>query len=332
MNITEVIAEAGDYYMDGGQGAKDILQRFRQKNESDSLCTDVAPTNDTVVRKASANTTSVLQAFQKVWTPKGATTFKMEPIQLFKIKADVEESPDDLEDSWLGSLAGIDENDRAKWPFVRWWLESEIMPVMEEDYEVGLHHKGVATTPTSGTAGAVAGAMDGFNVIINRHVASGRTAPIIVGAPPEDPVLFVKYMQDLANGVPRILQNKLEPWRLNQTLGKRYLDGVDELYNKQYANVTDKALIHNTNMRIAVVSDPDTGLPSAGLRSMEGSTKIWTTVKKNSVIRTKNPANQKVFKIESAKRQVSAYTDFWKGLGLWLPEYVFTNNQDLTQV
>jgi len=330
MNIDEIKAEAGSFYIDGGQGAKDILSRFRQRIESDLLMTDVAPTTDTVVRKASASTTSVLQAFQKVWTPKGATTFKMEPIQLFKIKADLEEYPDDLEESWLGFLAGVDEVDRAKWPFVRWWLEKEIMPTMEEDYEMSLCFKGVAVAPTSGTAGATAGSMDGMNIILNRHIASGRLSPFVVGAPPTDPVLFVEYMEDLTNRVPAILQDKLEPWRLSRTLGKRYLDGVDLKYNKNYAQVTDKVGIHNTNMSIAVVPDPTTGKMNVGLRSQEGSSKIWTTVRGNSVVRTKNPKNQGVFKIESAKRQVLAFTDFWKGVGVWLPEYAFCNNQDLT--
>jgi hypothetical protein len=39
--------------------------------------------------------------------------------------------------------------------------------------------------------------------------------------------------------------------------------------------------------------------------------------------------NQRQVRVESAKRQVSIYTDFYKGLGFPVLEAVFTNEQDL---
>lgn len=332
MDIQDVITEAGAYYKNGGQGVKDVLNRFRQRNETEGTFTDVAPTVDTKVVKANTRTTAVLQAFQKTWTPKGQTTFEIEPIYLFKIKADVEETPDDLEASWLGFLAGVDENDRTKWPFVRWWLENEIMPQMEEDFEMNLIYNGKYVAPTTGSPGGDFGGMDGMNVIINRHIANGKIAPIVMGVPPEDPVEFVDYMEDLAKQVPLKLQGKLEPWKMDRVYGRRFIDGMDLKYNKNYAQVQDKVRIHNTTMSIVTVKDPDSGLMDVGLRSMEGSSKIWTTVKGNSAVRTKNPAKQGVFKIEGSKRQVVAYTDFWKGCGVWIPEYTFCNNQDTAKV
>lgn len=40
--------------------------------------------------------------------------------------------------------------------------------------------------------------------------------------------------------------------------------------------------------------------------------------------------NTRNVRIESAKRQVAVFTDFYKGVGFPLLEAVFTNDQDLT--
>ena len=188
MNIAQIISEAGAYYQDNGQSAKDILQRFRQRNETDQFFSDSNTTRDTLVRKANSNTTRVLQSFQKAFTPLGATTFQMEKIELFQMKVDLEETPDDLVDSWLGFLEGENEIDRKKWPFVRWWLEKEILPKIEEDYELYEVFKGVYAAPTSGTPGLQGKSMDGLNIIRKRHIAAGKIAPIVMGALPTTPL------------------------------------------------------------------------------------------------------------------------------------------------
>jgi len=330
MDITDIVAELGEHYINNGQGVKDIQHKFRQRKELDMLVTDSLPTTDTIARKATVSTSSVLQAYQPAFTKKGTSTFKIEEIGMFKLKADVEEEVDSLEESWLGFLAGIDELDRAKWPFVRWWLENEIMPQMEEEYELEVAYHGKYVAPTAGVAGAAGAAMDGDKVIINRHIANGRISPFIMGNPPTtDAELFVKYMEDFANRMPKALIGKFEPIRLNTTLGKLFVDGMDSLYNKSYARVEDKLAIHNMpSLRIASYTNEE-GVVIPGLRALDGSNKIYTTIKKNSALRIKNPANEKVFKIESYKRQFSAFTDFWKGRGFWVPEYVMTNNVDL---
>lgn len=329
MNIAQIISEAGAYYQDNGQSAKDILQRFRQRNETDQFFSDSNTTRDTLVRKANSNTTRVLQSFQKAFTPLGATTFQMEKIELFQMKVDLEETPDDLVDSWLGFLEGENEIDRKKWPFVRWWLEKEILPKIEEDYELYEVFKGVYAAPTSGTPGLQGKSMDGLNIIRKRHIAAGKIAPIVMGALPTTPLDAVNYVEDFVKQFPKLIWGKLEPLRMNQEFGQLYLDGVDEKYNVQYKQVSDKLTVKNTPVRIAAVTNED-GILIPGLRSMEGSEVLWTTVKGNSVLRVKNPVNAGLFQLESQTRQIRAFTDWWKGVGWWMPNYVLTNDRDTT--
>jgi hypothetical protein len=67
-----------------------------------------------------------------------------------------------------------------------------------------------------------------------------------------------------------------------------------------------------------------------GLDSMGDSMKIWATPKENRKRLAKKAVNTKQVRIESAKRQVSIYTDFYKGVGFPVLDAVFTNEQDLT--
>jgi hypothetical protein len=63
---------------------------------------------------------------------------------------------------------------------------------------------------------------------------------------------------------------------------------------------------------------------------MGDSAKIWATHAGNRKRLTKKSVNTRAVRVESAKRQVSIYTDFYKGVGFPLLEAVFTNEQDLT--
>src|SRR4051812_28868898 len=133
ITISDIITEFGAYYKAGGQGIKDLQTQIRTKSDTDELFVTI-PTTDTVLRGGSTAVTTVLQAFQKAWTPLGNLTIEGQTITLLPLKIDVQEQPDVLEQSWLGFLA--DGNlDRKQWPFVRWWLEAAILPQSREDWE-----------------------------------------------------------------------------------------------------------------------------------------------------------------------------------------------------
>ncbi|MFC7669299.1 hypothetical protein ACFQT0_19520 [Hymenobacter humi] len=133
MNIADIITEYGNYYRDGGQNVQRLLRRPYISSQTEALF-GLLPTDDTSYQMAQTRLSRILQPFQKGWTPLGTLTATPILLQQFPFKVDLEETPDQLEATWLGFLA--DNNlDRAQWPFVRYLVEEHVYSQMDEDYE-----------------------------------------------------------------------------------------------------------------------------------------------------------------------------------------------------
>ncbi|RNI22043.1 hypothetical protein [Rufibacter latericius] len=105
MNIADIKTEFGAYYLNNGQNLSRLFKLLNYKSATDSILTPIL-TDETVWRAAQATIGRVLQLFQKAWTPLNRLEFKPPEIQMFKLKVDKEEYPDDLESSWFGFLTG----------------------------------------------------------------------------------------------------------------------------------------------------------------------------------------------------------------------------------
>lgn len=316
MVISDIIAEFGAVYRAGGQGVKDLQAKITQKSVTDKLF-DLRITENTKLEKATASITRVLQRFQKAFTPIGPVTFEMETIQLTKLKIDVSEYPDDLEESWLGFLADS-ALPRSTWPFVKYWLQELVLPQSEQNWENDEVFKGVLGAITQGTATGIGTQVNGIRKLIRDAYTAGKTNLVTLGAVPTDPKLFVKYMEAFYYAIPEMFRPFLNSFAMNTTLRDRFKDGMRSLYNTNYKQVDDLVTIIDTNTSV-------TGCPSHA-----GSNMIWITLKGNATLGIKKPANQQVFKVEEIKREVSAMTDFYKGLGFWYYGYLWHNEQDLS--
>jgi hypothetical protein len=314
MDVSEIVAAYGNYYINSGQNKKRLYNLIYQQQETAKLFSK-AITKDTVYRLSSAQMTSVLQAFQIPFTEKGELTFKPEPIQLFKVKMDTRFAPDEISDTWLGFWEDLSEADRYKWPIVRWYIEEHLMPQLHEDLEEA-SFKGEYVTPTPGSAGNTLAAMDGLKIIQDRHVASGRTTPIVTGAMDTDPKIFVAQIEDFMKQLPEKYRHKPMELTMSKDLAQRYADGVKELYQK------------------GVDSDPKArynifGFPTKvkGVASHAGSNRIWCTPKGNGKYVKRRANEMKYPKPYGDDRYVKTMSDFWLGYGYILPELLFMNDQ-----
>ncbi len=331
MTIAEIIAAYGAYYINSGQNATRLLKRVYRRSVTEQLFTSVI-TDDTVWRLASTTLGRILQPFQKGWTPLGTVTATPLTITQFPMKVDLEETPDSLEATWLGFLADSNLN-RAEWPFVRWFVEEHVLPQIEEDYELNEVYLGRYVAPTAGTAGAAGTAMDGIKVQINRIAAAGNTTPIALGAIPTDPEAFCEYVETFCDTIDKRYAGQPMFVNMNETLKRRY----DRGRGKKYGKDTNQSGLKNDS---SIVSTPELLLSTStpveytkqrvlGLPSMTGSDKIWTSPTPNLIRLSKKSVNEGAVRIESAKRQVAIFTDFYKGVGFGLPQAVFTNDKDM---
>jgi hypothetical protein len=314
MNAADVVTEFGAYYLNHGQGRKDLNKILHYKGEFDELFT-TTPTDDTVIRKGSALMTRLLQPFQKTWSPTGDVTFTPSSITLFKQKVDFQDYPDELEETWLGFLADRDL-DRKAWPFVKWLIEEHIVPRLIQDHELSEVYAGAYAAPgTPGTAGAAGTAMDGAKTIINAHIATGGITPIATGALSATPLTFVNQVEAFADAITPLYRTMPMNIAMNHPQSVIFKRGMREKYNTNYDQST--ALM-------SVMDYPN--LTIKGYHAMGSSGKLIATPKENAIRGVKRIANLGNLRVENIDRQVKIYNDFSVGVGYVIPELVFTNN------
>lgn len=315
MNIADIITEWGAVYRAEGQGIQDLMIKLMQKSETEALF-PVRITEKTILEKAVAEFSRVLQRFQKGFTPIGTTTFTPTKIPLWKQKIDVSEYPDDLEESWLGFLADS-ALDRRQWPFVTWWL-TNLLSKAAEDLEKDEIFWGVPGTITAGTATAAKTNMLGIRKQINDAITATDIAPVVMGAVPTTASDVVAYIETFWKSIPELIRSQMDVLVMRPGIRDLFREGMRAKYNMNYAQVGSLLTIIDTNVQVV------------GVESHTGSDKMWATPSWNRQRGLKKPANETFFEVEKVDRQVKAYTDFYKGVGFWIPQYVYTNDQDLT--
>lgn len=315
MNVSDLITEFGAYYQNQGQNANRIYRTLRAQFATQALFTLVL-TDETIWRAAQSTMTRLVQPFQKAWTPIGLAELSPIEIRQYKLKMDHEEYPDDIDATWLGFLAS--ENlDRKEWPIVRWLIENEILPQIQEDLELNEIYSGVFAAPTPGTAGAAGTAMNGVKKVINDHITGGRITPIATGALETDAKLFVDQIEDWARQIDVRYRMRMMQVAMSEDNDELFREGFDLKYNVNYRQDAQNTRVRYKNLEIV------------GLPSMVGSGKIFTTPKENAILMKKRSINENRIQLESEDRRVKFWTDFWMGIGFTLPELVFTNDQDL---
>ena len=330
LNIADILTEYGSYYRDGGQNVTRLLRRPFISSQTEALF-GLLPTDDTSYQMAQTQLGRILQPFQKGWTPLGTLTATPILLQQFPFKVDIEETPDQLEVSWLGFLA--DSNlDRAQWPFVRYLVEQHVYSQMDEDYEMNEIYSGKFVAPPTGTPGAAGTGMDGIRIIINRAVAAGKITPFALGAIPADNLGFCDYVEAYVELFSQRYQAQAQEICMNTTLARRYAKGRQAKYGRDENFMAPKPIIAGNGTELIRIPVEFTAHTVVGLPSMGASQKIWSTVADNRKRLTKKSVNTKSVRLESVKRQVAIFTDFYKGVGFPLLEAVFTNDQDLTNI
>jgi len=269
---------------------------------------------DTIWRAAKTAMTRVLQPFQKAWTPTGAATFTPVEIKQFKMKADLEEYPDDLEESWLGFLAS-NNLDRKTWPFIRWFVEELILPQIIEDWEMNEVYDGVAAAPTPGVPGPISTSMDGIGKILADGILATTITPITTGVLETDPKLFVAQVEDMVKQIDN--RYRYQPMYLAMDVDKAalYEEGFDLTYNSAYRQDTNNNQVKYTRTQVV------------GVHSMQGKSRMWATPKFNAIRLMKKSQNMGQVRIENVDRLVKLFTDFYSGVGFIFHELVFCNEQ-----
>jgi hypothetical protein len=313
ITIDQLIADFGDYYLSGQQNLNNLHMLPFESFETRDAFT-IIPTNDTIMRESNVGVQEILQQYQDEFTPKGGVDFNPVQFALYQMKIDQEFNPTKLQRSWVGFLTS-NSLDRSQYPFIRWIIEQYLVKQSMQDMEMKAIYNGVYEAPAEGVPGDASKTMDGVRQIVKNFVADGLT-PIVTGAPNVDPALWVTQVETFVKSIPekyRFLGMTLNMSRTNLQIFK---EGMQKKYNMYYTQVGATTAVRNFE-----------NITIAGRPSMMGNDGIWCTPQYNAIMGVKGFENVNAFRIESVKRKVAMFSDWWAGIYFIQPDLLFVNDK-----
>jgi hypothetical protein len=308
LDIAQLKSDFGTFL---GTSEKDILKVLTQPTESMKFMTTVKQNDD--FRAAQATIAAIVQGFQKGWTPKGTPAFAPLIITHKRHKFDVEIYPDEIYGSWLGFLAD-ESKSREEWPLVKYILYKMLLEQVAQDRELSLIGNGSYAAIVDGTAQATGKSMDGFLTILKAQHALGATSKMNfanknVAITASNVIDQVEKFADTITGPYKSIPMNVfcSPENLTfYTRKRRDLYGANQDYGKFGSVVID-----------------GTPLTLQALPSMIGSDILFATPKANFIRLLKlNDGASKPF-VETSKRQVFLFADWYENVGFALAEVVW---------
>lgn len=342
MIITDLISEYGAYYEGkNSQANKQRILSLLFVPETFGKLFTLQPTDATIWKGAIASIGQVVQQFQKAYTPISNAELKPKTILLEQVKVDLDENPSELEDSWAGFLTRLAMEKssglntlRTEWPFIRWYLETLVIPRVKEQLEMSEYFWGVRGAVTPGTATAEGESLTGINKKIDDDAAGAALMNhLSLGAYPTDAADFVKFIEEFVDQVmvdsPKLRSLEMDIM-MNSALEMLYKRGYRELYGRDLdqasLSVNNKKVIDTrVNLIGCTAMDNDPANPG------ESSDKLIMTYAANRVRPITFAQNASLFSVDKAgsnPRGIWAYTDWHEAVDFGLYQHVFVGNSE----
>lgn len=320
-STADIIKDYGQYYENAGQNMQRIKTGLFQTPESLNIAGIVSMTqDDTIYRMANPIQTQVLQGYQKAFTPKGDVDFHPNEIRLQHVKIDQTFYPHDIEDSWLGFLAGNSMTTKD-WPISRYLIEQCIIRQLNEDKENLVVYKGKYKAPTTNTANDASETMDGFKEILKKAAADEKYP--------------LHKIQNIGALTAEDAFDQIEQFCTNLPTKARNLPLV--LFCAPEMATAYMRIKRNRGF-YDIKSDTEIGtrvdFTSCTLRpvaSMAGTTDLWATVPQNIVHIKKRDFSAGNCLVQQDKRDVNVLIDWWEALGFGCNDFVFATAETVAE-
>ncbi len=332
-NITDLVTEWGQKYLNMGQSQKDINGELMPKDNFTELFSK-RPWTETFYTSVYSTVNEVLQAFSIPFTTKGDVDFTPWKQKLGEFKIDNLSTPDKFRNSWLGFMVDLKEVDRSKWPFLMWLIRVKLIPRANKDFLLKAAYWGWQLTGYNGSptvdgtamtrelasesaAHPANSSMDGIRTQIVKMVAAGRANVITVGAWSTVPETFVGQIEDYVKAMPEEAISEMDFLNLAPNMAVRFREGMRIKYNVNYNQVND--LLKLADYEISV----------RGTVAMTGSEQVWCTPADNRVKPVRADKKTK-FDVQKLDRNVKILADWSYLLTFDVPELVWTSEHDTT--
>lgn len=322
ITVQNIIDSYGAYYEQGSQNLQRLKavpmqepQMLKQQGINSIM------TRDTVYRMANPIFASVLQPYQKAFTTKGNVEFLANEIRLRQMKVDMSFYPADIEDSWLGFLAGDSSRNQENWPIARYILEHYLLPKAQEDKELEAIYKGVYKEPQNETAGSPVDSMDGFKkLLIDGSKKEKCKVNVIENLGTFDADVAQDYIEAFDSKIDSKFRNKKMLIFVAPEMLLSYLR--DRRDNKNYFISSDAQISTNIDF---------TNHQLVACEAMAGTTDIFATLPENIVHLKKRDISAVNIDVQKADRQVKFLVDWWEAVGFNCNALVWTSKETVTE-
>lgn len=332
MNIAELKAAFGAYYRQEGQGVKDLDTAIVQPLVTEQFFNS-RPTLNTQERRMKAMIGKVLRQRQTALTAESSLEIKPRVIDLQPLSYEVRETPMEIEDSYAGFLANPDNNMYKDWTIVQYIVNELMLKKGRQEYELDEVYYGVAGAITPGVANPAGENFNGLKHLINEFITEGSIIP--VSAPTTwdtNPANVIDELEAWINDVKatsneaRLLVNAGMEIGLSPELFELAMRGIHKNYNVNYNATGD-----NITDRPQSVKLPFGKTRLFELPSMSGAQELIMTPSWNRAAFIKRPISESGPNVQEVGREVVIFSDFWKGIGFWHPEYVYVTPHIVTE-
>lgn len=270
VNAALLTAGFGSYYIDHGQNVKDLHEQLYHSALFDKQF-HLVYTKQDVYDQANVVTSSVLQPWQKQFTPSGDLTFKPSRSPLQRVKIDWEHDSYELVGTYANFLrqeGGVPESQQKITPYVMAMIAKQHV----QDVEMKACYKGVHQAPTPGVAGPAEDSIDGVRKKLNDAVSATTITPITTGAPSSDNVDFVGQIEAFVDQIDALDRSNPLTLNMSDTLARRFRRGMRVKYKDQGLDKSELSqLIDYPHITVL------------GQHAMSGSSKFFCTPAGNAV-------------------------------------------------
>ena len=337
MDISALVAEYGAYYRGtNSQANKQRILSLLFVPETFGKMFTLMPTNATRWEAAIASIGQVVQRYQKAYTPLSNSKLVPKIIDLEQVKVDLSENPSELEESWVGFLTRLSlesgtsmNQNRVEWPFIRWYLETLVIPKVKEQLEMSEYFWGVRGAVVPGTPTDEGESLTGINKKIDGDAAlvTPNMNHLTLGAYPTDAKLFVKFIEAMVDQIltdsPKLRQFDMEIM-LNSALEMLYKRGYRELYGRDLDQATlvannKKVIDTRTSIIGCTAMDNDPANPG------DSSDKLIMTYAANRVRPITFNKNAETFSVDKAgdnPRGAWMFTDWHEAVDFGIYQHV----------
>lgn len=323
VTIDDIITEFGHYYLNSGQNKSRLLGvPFVEGRTLKIPGMRHVKTKDTIYQMANPIFTKLLQQYQRTFTNKGGVSFHPNEIQLRPCKVDDLIYPHDIEESWLGFLAGDSSRNIEQWPIVRYLMEVYYAQMIEEEKETDVVYSGVYEAPVAGTAGEGSKMFDGFKKqLINGSNDSDYPVNVV------DASVIGELDEETAFDQIELFSKQIA----SQFTHRNIMIFVAPQFERAYLEGKRAKGFYNVSTDGEFSTRIDfTRHTVVGLESMAGTTDIFATLPENMFHIMKRGDELQNIDLQKQDRAVKVLMDWWEAVGFGVNKLVWTTEETVT--